>query len=41
MKDGCLKASDLHFLLEKVQIKLSGWKAHLLSMAGRKAIIQL
>ena len=33
-------AKTFHFLLEKIQSKLQGWKANLLSFAGRKTIIQ-
>lgn len=40
IKDGRLKTEDFNFNLEKEVGKLSGWKANLLSMAGRRAILQ-
>lgn len=40
VKDGTLNSLDYHFILEKIQNKLQGWKANLLSFARRKTIIQ-
>ena len=31
---------DLNFVLERVKQKLAGWKANLLSLAGRAVLIQ-
>ena len=31
---------DFNFVLEKVKKKLAGWKANLLSMAGRSVLMQ-
>lgn len=32
--DGCLKTANFRFIVEKIQQKLQGWKANLLSFAG-------
>ena len=34
------KNADLNFVLERVKQKLAGWKANLLSLAGRAVLIQ-
>ena len=31
---------DFNFILDRVQLKLAGWKANLLSLAGRRVLIQ-
>lgn len=35
-----LSNQDLNFVLDKVNQRLAGWKANLLSLAGRKILIQ-
>ncbi|GKV24237.1 hypothetical protein SLEP1_g33872 [Rubroshorea leprosula] len=37
---GRFKASSYKYILEKMQLKLAGWKQHLLSMAGRRTLVQ-
>ncbi|KAI5657787.1 hypothetical protein M9H77_26580 [Catharanthus roseus] len=37
--DCTLKMANFYFIVEKVQQKLQGWKANLLSFARRKAIL--
>ena len=40
MKHRGASNQDFNFVLEKVKKKLVGWKANLLSMAGRSVLIQ-
>lgn len=40
IKHTCPSSQDFNFFLDRVKQKLSGWKANLLSMAGRVVLIQ-
>ena len=40
MKHHGASNQDFNFVLEKVKKKLAGWKANLLSMAGRSVLMQ-
>ena len=35
-----MSSRDYNFILDKVKLKLAGWKANLLSLAGRAVLIQ-
>ena len=40
IKHGSTSSQDYNFILDRVKQKLVGWKANLLSMAGRVVLIQ-
>ena len=40
LKHSGSSSHDYDFILDKVKQKLSGWKANLLSLAGRRVLIQ-
>lgn len=37
---GRVKKEDFSYILEKLKVRLSGWKANLLNMTGRATLVQ-